>query len=216
MSLINSCRIYRKTIPQVIVDTAFDNRLSNVFCSACGWPVSLFDAIEERFESAELKRQVRESEQESTIAIDNESRELILKGDVNVVAGHAGQIYRGYTNSDWGIDGEIEFKDDRGQASGRRLYLQLKSGDSYLKRRRDGEEIFQIKNARWIEYWQQHEYPVMLVIRRANGEILWMNVTEYLRNRSLDNATERQIVFKGDRFDVTDLQKKRREAFEKI
>lgn len=43
-------------------------------------------------------------------------------------------------NSDHGIDGEIEFKDDRGRASGKRLYVQLKSGDSYLKKRRsDGQ-----------------------------------------------------------------------------
>ena len=58
----------------------------------------------------------------------------------------AGQIYRGYTNSDHGIDGEIEFKDDQGRASGKRLYVQLKSGDSYLnKRRSDGAEVFQIR-----------------------------------------------------------------------
>ena len=48
----------------------------------------------------------------------------------------AGQIYGGYTNSDHGIDGEVEFKDDQGRASGRRLYMQLKSGDSYLNKRR--------------------------------------------------------------------------------
>lgn len=66
------------------------------------------------------------------------------------VVAEAGQIYRGYTNSDHGIDGEIEFKDDQGRASGKRLYVQLKAGDSYLKKRqRDGAEVFQIKNPRW-------------------------------------------------------------------
>ena len=45
--------------------------------------------------------------------------------------------------------GEIEFKDDQGCASGKRLYVQLKSGDSYLKKRRsDGAEVFQIKKLR--------------------------------------------------------------------
>ena len=52
-------------------------------------------------------------------------------GHAYAIAGEAGQIYRQYTNSDHGIDGEIEFKDPEGKASGRRLYLQLKSGDSY-------------------------------------------------------------------------------------
>ena len=55
-----------------------------------------------------------------------------------------------YTNSDYGIDGEIEFEDDQGRAAGKRLYVQLKSGDSYLKQReRDGAEVFRIKNPRW-------------------------------------------------------------------
>ena len=49
------------------------------------------------------------------------------------IVAEAGQIYRGYTNSDHGIDGEIEFKDDQGRATGKRLYVQLKSGDSYLR-----------------------------------------------------------------------------------
>jgi hypothetical protein len=33
----------------------------------------------------------------------------------------ARQIYCGYTNSEHGIDGEIEFKDDQGRASGKHL-----------------------------------------------------------------------------------------------
>jgi hypothetical protein len=31
---------------------------------------------------------------------------------------------------------EIEFKDDAGEATGKKLYLQLKSGDSYLRERK--------------------------------------------------------------------------------
>ena len=89
-----------------------------------------------------------------------------------------------YTQLGLGIDGEIEFKNDKGEASGRRVYLQLKSGDSYLRTRKsDGTEIFRIKNPRHAEYWQAHEYPVMLVIRTSDGEICWMNVTEYLPAR---------------------------------
>lgn len=66
-------------------------------------------------------------QEEDRFEIDNESRELILVGHAFAIAGEAGQIYRGYTNSDHGIDGEIEFKYDDGKASGKRLYLQLKS-----------------------------------------------------------------------------------------
>lgn len=120
-----------------------------VFCPDCGKPINLRDVLEDKFDSPAVKEKVRLMQLEGQVVIDNESRELILVGHAFAITGEAGQIYRGYTNSDHGIDGEIEFKDDQGCATGKRLYLQLKSGDSYLsKRQRDGAEVFQIKNAR--------------------------------------------------------------------
>jgi hypothetical protein len=96
-------------------------------------------------------------------------------GHTYAIAGEAGQIYRQYTNSDHGIDGEIEFKDHEGKASGWRLYLQLKSGDPYLyQRESDGDEVFTIKNERHADYWQQQAYPVMLVIRTSDGMIIML------------------------------------------
>jgi uncharacterized protein DUF4365 len=63
--------------------------------------------------------------------------------------------------------------------------VQLKSADSYLKqRRRDGAEVFQIKNRRWADYWQQQAYTVMLVIRTSDGEIRWMDVRAYLKREA--------------------------------
>ena len=96
---------------------------------------------------------------EAQTTLDNECRELLAVHHIGFIVAESGQIHRGYTNSDHGIDGEIEFKDDQGRASGKRLYVQLKSGDSYLKKRRsDGAEVFQIKNPRWADYWQQQAF----------------------------------------------------------
>ncbi len=128
-------------------------------------------------------------------SIDNESRELLLVGEMFSLVAQAGHIFRPIANSDWGIDGEIEFKDSAGQASGRRLYVQLKSGDSHLVcRSGDGHEVFTVKNLRHLEYWIQHAYPVMLVIRQSNGLIRWMDVTAYLKQHG---QTNRQIIFCG-------------------
>jgi WD40 repeat protein len=177
-----------------------------VFCPDCGKPIPLRDLTETKFDSAEVKEATRRQADESQFKIDNESRELILIGHAYAIAGEAGQIFRGYTNSDHGIDGEIEFKDDQGRASGRRLYLQLKSGDSYLSnRKRDDAEIFQIKNPRWADYWQQHAYPVMLVIRTSNGDIRWMDVSDYLKRE----AAAKQVVFEGERFDALNVRRLR-------
>ncbi|MGO9598909.1 MAG: TIR domain-containing protein [Isosphaeraceae bacterium] len=140
--------------------------------------------------------------------IDNESRELMAVHHTGFIVAEAGQIYRGYTNSDHGIDGEIEFKDDEGRASGKRLYVQLKSGDSYLrKRERDDAEVFRIKKPRWAGYWQQHAYSVMLVIRTSDGEIRWMDVSTYLKRESAGGKAVRQIAFDGERFDVMSVRR---------
>ena len=166
--------------------------------------------IEQKLASEETQATVREMNERARRAIDNESRELILLGHACAIAGEAGQIFRPTSKSewgsDWGIDGEIEFKDNHGNASGRRVYLQLKSGDSYLEQRKDGREVFKIKKARHADYWQAQEYPVMLVIRTSDGVIRWMNVTDYLQKQS---KAVKQIVFDGEPFTATNLWRMR-------
>jgi hypothetical protein len=184
-----------------------------VFCSDCGKPILLRDVIEERFDSPAVKEQVREMQVKGQAVIDYESSELLAVHHTGFIVAEAGQIYRGYTNSDHGIDGEIEFKDDQGRASGKRLYVQFKFGDSYLKKRRsDGAEVFQIKNPRWADYWQQQAYAVMLVIRSSEGEIRWMDVSAYLKRESAGGKNVRQVVFAGERFDAVSVQNWRKKV----
>ena len=166
------------------------------------------DRITGKGQAMSVRVEPRMIEKQAGTAIDNESRELVLVGHVFSTVAEAGQIYRGYTNSDHGIDGEIEFKDDKGRASGKRLYLQLKSGDSYLKKRqRDATDVFQIKSARWADYWQQQAYAVMLVIRTPDGEIRWMDVSACLKRESVGGKAVRQIVFGGEQFDVMSVRR---------
>ena len=121
-----------------------------------------------------------------------------LVGHAMAIAGEAGQIYRITAEPDWGIDAEIEFKNSKGQASGKRVYLQLKSGDSYLyERQRDDAEVFTIKKKRHAEYWLSQAYPVMLVIRSSDGKIRWMNITEYLQHHGVGT---KKVVFEGEGF----------------
>jgi hypothetical protein len=180
-------------------------------------PQPLSERLREEFilARAALKRTTMSSHQVPTMtvegaidrarSIDNESRELMLLGEMYVLAGQAGHIFRMTANSDWGIDGEIEFKDNTGRASGRRLYVQLKSGDSYLVHRSsDGAEVFTVKNDRHLEYWVLQAYPVMLVIRQSNGAIRWMDISAYLKERGQKG---RQIVFDGHPVTIESIQK---------
>ncbi len=199
------------------VKTAWErlNRgLTDIVCVNCEKRVPLWDLIEEKFASEEFLKRVRELEEQSRISIDNESRELILVGHAFAIAGEAGQIFRPTPNSDWGIDGEIEFKNEQGEASGKRLYLQLKSGDSYLHTRKsDGKEIFTIKKPRHAEYWRSQAYPVMLVIRTSDGQIRWMNVTDYLKQHG---KKVKQIVFDGEPFTASNMRRLRDRLFHSV
>jgi hypothetical protein len=139
--------------------------------------------------------------------MDNESKERVLVGDVISKVALARQISREKPVGDHGIDMEIEFKKDDGTASGQLIFLQLKSGDSYTRTLVDGREIFTIKNPRHSEYWANQVAPVMLVIRNSDGEIRWMEIRGYLREKRKGGKKVTQIEFNGSRFDAESIAK---------
>ncbi|MCP5104203.1 MAG: DUF4365 domain-containing protein [bacterium] len=192
--------------PEVVQKMVEEGR-EDILCIYCEKRFHLIDSIEKKFVLPEFLEKVRAMDEEAARKLDNESKELILEGQAKAIAGEAGQIYRDVSRSDHGIDAEIEFRNDKGEASGKRVYLQLKSGDSYLyKRKKDGKEIFTIKKKRHAEYWvsQAAEYPVMLVIRNSEGEIRWMNVTDYLKR---NGPRMKQVEFDGEPFTADSLRR---------
>ncbi|MCB0532865.1 MAG: TIR domain-containing protein [Saprospiraceae bacterium] len=177
---------------------------ASIICVDCEQRVKLWDDLEERFADPAVQLRVQELEQQSKIMLDAESKERILVGEVISTVGLAGQLCREFSVSDHGIDMEIEFKNDAGEATGKRLYLQLKSGDSYLRTRAgDGAEIFDLKKERHARYWAEQPVPVMLVIRTSDAQIRWMEVREHLRQ---DNKAK-HIIFEGERFDVMSVRR---------
>ena len=118
---------------------------------------------------------------------------------------------------DSGIDGEMEFKDDDAKPSGKKIHVQLKSGNPYLRRRqRHGSAVFDVKKDRHLDYSVSQPVDVYLVIRqtdeRSGGEtIRWMNVTRYLKNP--ENKKSRQIVFEGEELDMRAVWRVRDEFF---
>ena len=118
---------------------------------------------------------------------------------------------------------ELEFTDDDGKGTGKRHYLQLKSGNSHLKKLKNGKEIFVIKEQRWVKYWLQQPHPVMLVIgtfaeddersvskdKLEFAEVRWMEISSVLQRES-QNGTKpvKQIEFKGERLDMTSVRRR--------
>ncbi len=181
----------------------------SIICVGCEKRVLLWDDMEQSFASPDIQQRVRDMQQESAIVLSSQSKERALVGEVISTVALADQISREFNVSDQGIDMEIEFTDDAHEATGAKLYLQLKSGDSYLRRRKgDGAEIFTIKKARHARYWMDQAFPVLLVIRNAEGEVRWMEVRDWLK-RASDNGRKpvKQIVFDGERFDVMGIRR---------
>lgn len=105
----------------------------------CEQRVPLWEAMEQCFASPEVQQRVRDLQKESAIELSNQSEERALVGEVISAVALADQISREFSVSDHSIDMEIKFTDDMHEATGWKLYLQLKSGNSYLRERKRQE-----------------------------------------------------------------------------
>jgi WD40 repeat protein/GTPase SAR1 family protein len=171
-----------------------------ITCQDCDARVALVDFIEQRLKSDPVARKILAMEARATKALDTQALEQILIGHLMAVCGEANQIFRLVAIA--GVDGEVEFKDDDGKASGKKIYVQLRSWDYY---RREGRDVFEVKDGR---LWSGLDADVYLVVRQADertGEegIRWMNV----KGRS------RRIVFAGERLDMQAVWKVRDSFF---
>jgi hypothetical protein len=70
---------------------------------SCEKRVPLWDEMEQIFASAETQQRVQELQKESALALDNESKERALVGEVISTVALAGQISRELNVSDHGI-----------------------------------------------------------------------------------------------------------------
>lgn len=175
-----------------------------ITCQVCDKKVPLIDIIERRLGSDPVAKRVLDMEQKATSGLDSQALEQILIGHMMAICGEANQIFRPTVMFDYGIDGEVEFKDNHGKASGKKIYVQLKNGASFLRyRQKDNKWIYDVQNQRHLEYWVNQPVNVFLVIRDEEKVIRWMNVSQYLRTRA-DKASK-QIVFNGTKLDAPAL-----------
>jgi hypothetical protein len=188
----------------------------------CRHKFPLWDALERRFASADLRRKVECLKDGDRIRLDTRRKGKLLALEVGARIASADQkSFEIPGTEDEGIDIELEFTTD-GRGSGRRLYLQLKAGNSHLTRRADGVEIFRIKKQKWVKQWIQQPYPVMLVIGTFSDEderivgreklefadVRWMEISSILQSES-QNATKpvKQIEFRGERLDLSSVRR---------
>jgi len=185
----------RERVRQILADKG-----TLIYCIGCGAQVELIDEIERRCATDEVARTIRALDEQATVELTTQAIEQILVGHMLAICGEANQIYREILQADVGIDGEIEFCDARGRATGKRVYVQLKHGASHLRHRmRDDQDVFDVRDPRHLDYWQQQSVDVYLVVK-VDDDIRWMNVTRYLERRP--DRQSRQITFQGERLDA--------------
>jgi hypothetical protein len=110
-----------------------------------------------------------------------------------------GLIWRETPNSDVGIDGQIEFVDADGFATGLVIAVQVKSGSSYLNIK-DGRIVYR-PLAKHANYWREFPIPVPLAIHDPKSQkIFWADARQQLRAGQDDNILIplSQTVFDAD------------------
>ena len=173
-----------------------------IYCAKCDEKVPLIDHVEQQHTSDPVAHRVLRMDQTASQELDTQALEQILTGHMMAICGEANQIFRKLAKFDYGIDGEIEFKDNDGAASGRKVHVQLQIGGSYLPNRNaDGKAGLDLRKARHLAYRGSQPVDVYLVARDGEGTIRWMNVTSYLEERQ--DKESRQIVFEGEKLDAS-------------
>ena len=84
-------------------------------------------------------------------------------------------IFREQLVCDHGIDAHIEFRHE-GQATGRLIALQIKTGDSYFAE--ENTEGYVFRDTSHLRYWLDHSLSVLVVIVRPDTEeAFWQKIT---------------------------------------
>jgi transcription elongation factor Elf1 len=110
---------------------------ARIICVNCERHMPLWDALEERFASEEVKAQVALLQKQERIELDSRRKGKLLALEVAARITSADQkCFEVPGVEDEGLDMEVEFTEADGSGSGKRLYLQLKAGNSYLRRRK--------------------------------------------------------------------------------
>ena len=205
------CRYCGAKVDSALVERRLAAGRDFVTCMECDRKIPLQDFIEERAGRDPVAERVLAMEEASRRELDAGALEQMLIGHMMAVCEEANQIFRTVTGPVAGIDGEVEFRNDDGMASGRRIYLELRSRKLPLPiRESDGRAVFDITTQQ-ARLWVEQPEDVYLVIRDAEETVRWMNVTRYLKEHG--ERSIREVVFEGEKVDAATVWRLRDAVF---
>jgi WD40 repeat protein len=188
------------------IDAALTKNRTKIVCNYCDpddpGVIDLNDVLEQQLASGEGEAGADRAARKAHDEITSASKEGVMVGEVQTIVFAVDQIYRTINQPDEGIDGEIEFRDARKRATGLTYRVQLKAGDSHLKKLKDGTEKFPMKR-HYEKLWAgTGTVPVLLIVRSSKGRIRYMNATDAIRAAQKANPGQpvKQLVFIGEDF----------------
>ena len=163
--------------------------------------IDLHDVLERQLASRAGEVKADAAGRVASEEISTAAREQEMVGGVMALVASVNQAFIPRVFRDEGTDGEIEFFDKKGKSTSRSYRVQLKAGNSHLRKSK-GAEVFAMK-AHYERYWATRgTVPVLLIIRTSDGRIRYMNATRAIRAAKKKNRGQpvKQIVFKGEDF----------------
>lgn len=94
----------------------------------------------------------------------------------SIVTG-AGLIYRPFENTDFGVDGAIEFINAKREPSGDIVLIQAKAGESFIR----GNDYVLKSDRNHFETWNRYPLPVVgIIYNPVKKDARWVNISEHL------------------------------------
>jgi hypothetical protein len=104
-------------------------------------------------------------------------------------------IFRETPNADVGIDGQVEHVTANGEASGKILAVQIKSGISYFNDKGDAWGYY--VSDKHKEYWQSYPIPVFLFLHHPKDNLIYFtDVRHFCKNQYFKCGDEKVLISK--------------------
>jgi hypothetical protein len=129
-----------------------------------------------------------EAERGNTLPKVPETAFVERRGVIRVedVTNAARCIWRETLMRDVGIDGQIEYVDPEGQATGRFVAVQVKSGKSYFSGS-DEDYVGYTPSEKHRRYWERSPIPVIVVLHDPSSDaLLWTDARAAIRDGRAD------------------------------
>lgn len=122
-----------------------------------------------------------------------------------------GWIFRPKRKADVGIDGEIEVVGDNSQASSRLISVQVKCGESFLRRRTRTSSLTYRGSMMHLRYWLDHSLPVIVVVCDPKSKACyWAEVSSasVVRNKESWTVALSHRLTNESKYDLGELAKR--------